>query len=365
MKKAKILIVDDEPQNILLLRYMLDQVGHSVKAANSGKEALAFLDGSFDLVLSDIMMPEMDGYSLVQAIRQNPDLHDIPIIMVTSLSARIHRLKAVEAGANDFITKPIDRLELLVRTNSLLRQKAQLDQIKEFQTELQGMVDARTEQLHQALRNLDKAHIETIQHLSAAAEYRDEDTAGHIKRISAFSALIAHRMGLVKEEVDLIRVSSPMHDVGKIGIPDAILLKPGKLEPDEWEIMKMHTDIGGNILCAGTSEYLNMGAIIALSHHEKWDGSGYPAGISGEDIPLPGRICAVADVFDALTSKRPYKEAFPVPKALTTMREGRGKHFDPRVLDVFLECIDEILAKRSDLLAENRSGIPSISRERV
>ncbi len=349
MTSAKILIVDDEPQNLLLLRAMLGKIGHEVWEAKNGLEALAFLDRSYDLVLSDVMMPEMDGFTLVRNIRRNPETHDIPVIMVTTLSEKAHRLQAVEAGANDFISKPVDRLELHVRTHSLLRQKAQQDEIKAFQADLEAMVEARTRELQQALRDLDKAHVETIHHLAAAAEYKDEDTADHIQRMSAYSAVIAQGLGLDRDEVELIRISSPMHDVGKIGIPDNILLKPGKLDPEEWEIIKTHTSIGGRILGAGASDYMNMGTIVALSHHEKWDGSGYPSGLSGEDIPLPGRICAVADVFDALVSKRPYKEAFPTEKALAIMRQGRGAHFDPQVLDVFLERIDQILAIKGDL----------------
>jgi putative two-component system response regulator len=294
---------------------------------------------------------------MARKVRHNPETQDIPVIMVTALSEQAHRLQAVEAGANDFITKPIDRLELHVRVQSLLRQKAQQDEIKAFQNELQAMVEARTRELQRALLDLDKAHVETIHHLAAAAEYKDEDTACHIQRMSAYSALIAQRLGLDAREVELIRISSPMHDVGKIGIPDHILLKPGKLSPEEWATMRTHTQIGGKILCAGVSAYMNMGTVIALSHHEKWDGSGYPSGLSGEQIPLQGRISAVADVFDALTSKRPYKEAFPVPKALDIMHQGRGFHFDPQVLDVFLERMDEVLEIKARFRDEaERSG---------
>ncbi len=349
MTGAKILIVDDEPQNLLLLRSMLGKIGHTVWEAKNGLEALAFLDRSYDLVLSDVMMPEMDGFTLVRNMRRNPETGDIPVIMVTALSERAHRLQAVEAGANDFIAKPVDRLELHVRVQSLLRQKAQQDEIKAFQAGLEAKVEARTSELQRALRDLDKAHVETIQHLAAAAEYKDEDTADHVRRMTAYSVVIAQGLDLDREEVDLIRISSPMHDVGKIGIPDSILLKPGKLDPQEWETMKTHTSIGGRILGTGASDYMNMGTLIALSHHEKWDGSGYPSGLSGEDIPLSGRICAVADVFDALTSKRPYKDAFPVPKSLDIMRQERGIHFDPQVLDVFLDRLEEIMAIKDRL----------------
>ncbi len=347
MLHGKLLVVDDEAHNVLLLKTLLKKMGHTVEEAANGNIALSMLNESYDLVLTDVMMPEMDGFTLVTEIRRTMGISDIPIIMVTALREKADRLRAVEAGANDFITKPVDRIELEVRTRSLMQQKRQQDEIKEFQAELENKVARRTQELQTALHNLDQAHIETIHHLSAAAEYKDEDTADHIQRVSAYSDLIAQRLGLDEEEVALIRIGSPMHDVGKIGISDRILLKPGKLDAEEWEIMKTHTTIGDKIMCGGNSQYMKMGAEIALTHHEKWDGSGYPHNLSGENIPLSGRICAVADVFDALTSRRPYKEAFPVPKSLAILREGRGSHFDPRVLDAFLEQIDTVLAIRN------------------
>ena len=350
MKKpgpGRILVVDDEANNRLLLNGMLKRLGHEPLAVENAIVALRTLDRTFDLVLADVVMPEMDGFEMVRRIRGNPEIQDIPVIMVTTLSDKDDRLQAVQAGANDFITKPVDPLELCVRTSSLLRQKAQQDDLKTFQTELHDLVGQRTQELRQALHNLDKAHVESIRHLSAAAEYKDENTASHIVRMARYSALLAEKIELEKSLVELILTSSPMHDVGKIGIPDIILLKPGKLDPGEWEIMKTHTTIGAKILGAGDSEYMSLGTIIALSHHEKWDGSGYPSGMSGEDIPLVGRICAVADVFDALTSRRPYKPPFPVDDALAIMRQGRGTHFDPTILDVFLANFDTILSIRN------------------
>jgi len=343
IETPKILIVDDEPHNLLLLRRHLTLMGCEVIAAENAVLALELLDRSIDLVLSDVMMPEMDGFEFVAAIREHPEVQNVPVIMVTTLSEKEDRLKAVEAGANDFITKPVDALELRVRVSSMLRLREQQREIQRFETELHQMVVARTMELQAALKRMKKSHQDTIIHLSAAAEYKDEETGEHILRMSNISAIIAEGLGLDDEEVDLILKSSPMHDLGKIGIPDHILLKPGPLDPDEWEIMKTHAQIGAEILGAGDSDYVNMGAIIALSHHEKWDGSGYPSGLSGEDIPLAGRICAVADVFDALTSRRPYKEAFSVEKSLGIMAQGRGSHFDPQVYDVFIKRLPEIL----------------------
>lgn len=340
---GKILVVDDNQTNRFILKTILSKLGHECILAENAIQGLRVLDQSFDLVLTDAMMPEMDGFEFIQEIRARQDVSDIPIIMVTTLSEKNDRLRAVEAGANDFISKPVDMTEVQVRSASLLRQKAQQDRIKSFQQDLQHMVEKRTQELKQALRDLDNAHVEVLERLCAAAEHKDDDTAMHIRRMSAYTALIAEKLGMSAEEVQIIRVSSPMHDVGKIGIPDHILLKPAKLDATEWHIMKTHPDVGSQILANATSRYMQMGAIIARTHHEKWDGSGYPEGLTGEDIPIAGRICAVADVFDALTSQRPYKAPFSTEQALEIMRAGRGTHFDPRVLDAFLEIMDDVL----------------------
>jgi len=297
------------------------------------------------------MMPGMDGFAVTTTIRKMPEFADLPIVMVTALSAKGDRLKAVEAGANDFVAKPIDSTELGVRMASLLRMKKYHDELKDYQEHLSQMVAERTSALRAALGDLEharqatvQAHMETIHKLSAAAEYKDEDTASHIMRMSRYCAAIATAHGMNEDEVDLILNSSPMHDIGKMGIPDAILLKPGKLDEEEWEVMRRHTIIGASILRGGSSKYLDAGADIALSHHEKWDGSGYPRGLAGEDIPLCGRICALADVFDALTTKRPYKNALSNERALEIMAAGRGSHFDPALYDLFLENLDQVLA---------------------
>jgi len=354
IRSGKILVVDDEEQNLVLLQALLARLGHRAVGASGGAQALDALDPTFDLALVDLMMPGMDGFELVRRIRATPETRDLPVIMVTSLTDKDDRLKAVEAGANDYVTKPVDLLELRVRTASMLRQKAHQDEIKAFQADLARMVESRTLELRRALAELNEAHVETIHHLSAAAEYKDEDTAEHIGRMAYYSWAIARRMGLGRDEADLIRTCSPMHDVGKIGIPDSVLLKPGALTPQEWAIMKQHPIIGGNILASGASDYMVLGRIIALTHHERWDGKGYPAGLAGDAIPLTGRICAVADVFDALTSRRPYKEPLPADQAREMMRRERGTHFDPKVLDVFLDGLDGMLAERPrEFLPEN------------
>ncbi|NMC50305.1 MAG: response regulator [Desulfovibrio sp.] len=347
----RILAVDDEKLNLRVLSGLLRSLGHEPVLADSGEQALELLDSSIDLVLLDLMMPDMDGYSVARRIRERKDVNDVPIIMVTALAGKQDRLSAVEAGANDFIAKPIDLTELRVRVGSLLKMKESQDQVKRYQAELEEMVAVRTNALRMSLENLEQsqkiilaAHRETLHRLASAAEFKDAETASHISRMSRYCGFLAAGLGLGEEEAQLVEQASPMHDIGKIGIPDSILLKPGKLTPEEWEVMKKHTVFGARILGSSSFELLRAGEIIALSHHEKWDGSGYPQGLSGEDIPLYGRICAVADVFDALTNRRPYKEAFSNEVSLEIMRAGRGAHFDPRVLDLFLDGFEAILA---------------------
>jgi putative two-component system response regulator len=350
-KAEKKLVVDDELINRKVLEGLLKSYGFECVSVDSGPAALAVLDESIDLVLMDIMMPGMDGFLVTKAIREMPKFADLPIVMVTALSAKEDRLRAVEAGANDFVAKPIDSTELSVRMMSLLRMKGYHDEVKGYQQHLELMVDDKTKALKGALVELEharlatvRAHMETIHKLSAAAEYKDEDTASHIMRMSRYCAVIAENAGLDDEAVDLILHSSPMHDIGKMGIPDAILLKPGKLDAEEWEVMRRHSIMGANILGDSTSKYLDAGALIAATHHEKWDGTGYPAGLVGEDIPLFGRICAVADVFDALTTKRPYKEPYSNEQAIEIMTRGRGTHFDPTLLDIFFSTMSSIEA---------------------
>jgi putative two-component system response regulator len=346
----RILIVDDEAPNRELLEELVTSFGYESETAADGLEALAKLKLDIDLVLMDVMMPGMDGFEVVRRIRRDSDCSDIPIIMVTALTSKEDRLRAVESGANDFISKPIDMTEVRVRTASLLKVKEAQDVIKRHRAELEKTVERRTASLRMALeetaeaqRRTHKAHMETIHRLAVAAEYRDEHTAAHIHRMSRYSAVLARRFNLPPGEEELILQASPMHDVGKIGIPDAMLLKPGKLTEGEWDLMKQHSIIGSHILNGSSSELLQAGEIIALSHHEKWDGSGYPRGLAGEDIPLWGRICAVADVFDALTTERPYKEAFSNEKAVDILKEGQGRHFDPELLDLFVEHLDEMV----------------------
>ncbi|HEX7475896.1 MAG TPA: diguanylate cyclase [Dehalococcoidales bacterium] len=343
--KPLILVVDDQPQNIELLEAYLAPEGYeTVKAAN-GEEALQTLSGNqIDLILLDVMMPGMDGFEVTRRVRQDAKIRLLPIILITALREKEDRIKGIEAGCDDFISKPVDKLELLARVRSLLKVKAYNDLMSNYRQELESNVTSRTEELKRAFERIKEASLDTIYRLSMASEYKDENTGAHIKRMSRYSAAVARRLGLSESAIETILYATPMHDLGKIGIPDLILVKPAKLDPLEWEIMKQHTVIGAKILKGSDAEFIKLGETIARHHHEKWDGSGYPGGLKGIEIPVEGRIAAIADVFDALTSKRPYKEPFPLDKSLAIIREGKGSHFDPAVVDAFFAVQDEILA---------------------
>jgi putative two-component system response regulator len=348
--RARILIVDDEARNREFLAELVELQGHQVEMANDGFEALAKAILDIDMVLLDVMMPGLDGFEVVRRLRKDQRSLGLPVIMVTALSEKEQKLRAVEAGANDFITKPVDRLELEVRMRSLLRMKKAQDELKASRDMLEVKVNERTAELRKALsemaearRKTYEAHLETIERLAVAAEYKDEDTASHILRIAGYSRHVGLLLGISSSDADNLYYGSLMHDVGKIGIPDAILLKPAPLSAEERAAMQRHTSIGGAILGGSESDLLKAGEQIALTHHEWWDGSGYPEGLSGESIPLWGRICAIADVYDALRTKRPYKEAMPPDTALELLKKDRGRHFDPRLLDLFVDQLDEIL----------------------
>jgi putative two-component system response regulator len=342
--KPVILVVDDQFQNIELLEAHLVPQGYEIVTAASGEEVLDKLsENPIDLILLDVMMPGMNGFEVTRRIRQDNAHRLLPIILVTSLRETEDRVKGIEAGCDDFISKPFEKVEILARVKSLLKIKAYNDLMRNYRKDLETEVAVRTEELKQAVERIKAASLETIYRLSKAVEYKDKDTGEHIQRMSLYSAALARRMGLSESMIETILYAAPMHDLGKIGIPDEILLKPTGLNPAEWEIMKQHTVIGAEILNGSDAEFIKMGEIIALSHHEKWDGSGYPNGLKGIEIPIAGRITAIADVFDALTSKRPYKEPFCVEHSLDVIRKGRGIHFDPDVVDAFFAVQDEIL----------------------
>ena len=346
--KPVILVVDDQAPNIELLEAHLLPQGYEVVKATNGEEALVKLAShQVDLILLDVMMPGMDGFELARRIRKDDTRRQLPIILVTALHETEDRVKGIEAGCDDFLSKPIDKMELLARVRSLLKVKDYNDLLGNYRKELEVAVTSRTKELKHALERVESSSLETIHRLSMASEYKDEGTGAHIKRMSRYCAAVARRMGLDEHTVQTFLYAAPMHDVGKVGMPDLILMKPSELTPLEWEIMKQHTVIGSRILKDSAAEFIRMGEVIAISHHEKWDGSGYPNGLKGVEIPIVGRITAIADVFDALTTKRPYKEAFPIAKSLELIREGRGSHFDPEVVDAFFAIQDEILTLKA------------------
>ena len=354
--KPKILVVDDEDRNRRLMEALLVPLGYEVILAVDGEEALwKVQETPPDVILLDIMMPGINGFDVAKKLKENEQTRVIPIVMVTSLQDVESRIKALEAGADDFLSKPVDKTELQARVRSSLQVKAYNDHMRDYQKELQAEVAKRTEELRQAFEKIKTASLDTIHRLSRASEYKDEDTGAHIKRMSNYSAAVARQMGLSEDTAGSILYASPMHDAGKIGIPDKILLKPGKLDPDEWAIMKQHTLIGGKILAGSDAGFIRLGEIVALIHHEKWDGTGYPRGLKGKKIPLVGRIVAIADVFDALTSKRPYKEPYSLEKSYEIIKEGRGTHFDPDVVDAFFASENDLLAIKEQYKDEHQS----------
>jgi len=349
--KPKILVVDDEDRNLRLLKLLLTSFGYGVLTASNGEEALEKVhDIPPDVILLDIMMPKIDGFEVARQLKREEETKSIPIVMVTALNEVEDRVKALEAGADDFLNKPVDKTELRARVQSLVKVKACNDQMRNYQKELETEVAKRTKQLRQAFKKLKEVSLESICHLCRAAEFKDEDTGDHIRRIGHYTSAVARKMGLNKQTVENLLYTVPMHDVGKIGIPDYILLKPGKLNDKEWEIMKQHTIIGAQILGGSNGKFNKLAQTIALSHHEKWDGSGYPKGLKGSRIPLVGRITAIADVFDALTSRRPYRmKPFSLEEAFNYIKEERGRHFDPEVVDAFFAATDEILLIKENI----------------
>jgi len=282
-----------------------------------------------------VMMPDTDGFQVAAHIKSNSDTRNIPIIMVTSLDDRASKLRALDSGAEEFLTKPVDRAELIVRTRNLLRLKELADLHANYARVLEERVVERSLRLTNSYRD-------TIAALNRAASYRDEETGAHVQRISHYCVELAQALGMDSAFCECIYYASPMHDIGKIAIPDRVLLKPGPLTPDEWEIMKTHATLGFKMLDGVDSPYIEMGRDIALRHHERWEGRGYPDGLTGEAIPLSARVRAIADVYDALRSRRPYKEAYGHDDAVRIIMHGDGrtspKHFDPRVLSAFVSA---------------------------
>jgi putative two-component system response regulator len=360
---ATVMIVDDEPVIIKIVKKYLGLAGYQNFVTMSDPVmAMEWLSREPpDVLLLDIVMPEISGLDILERVREHEHWRHIPVIVLTAADDERVRSRALELGATDFLAKPVNATELLPRVRNALLVKAHHDHLEHQAHDLEHQVRQRTAELL-------ASRLELIHCLARVAEYRDNETGRHVIRVGRYAGIIARELGLDPETAELIEHAAPLHDIGKVGIPDAILLKPGKLTPDEMEIMQNHTAygkrtfepmpadewgtvqshtvMGQRILDVATSPLIAMASQIALTHHERWDGGGYPLGLSGESIPLCGRITAVADVFDALSSKRPYKPAFPLERCLAILEEGRGTHFDPRVLDAFFARHDDVVRIR-------------------
>jgi putative two-component system response regulator len=349
---ASVLLVDDEATNVRLMQHMLGSAGYvNVSATQDPRKVLGLcLEKHVDLLVLDINMPHLSGFDVMEQLAGELAGYRPAILVLTAYQDPESRRKALQNGARDFVSKPFDRIELLARVRNLVEVQLAQQSILHQNEVLERKVQVRTQALHHT-------RLQVVQRLGRAAEYRDNETGLHIIRMSNISALLGREAGLSSYECDLLLNASPMHDIGKIGIPDYILLKPGKLEPAEWEIMKTHVQIGADLLSGDESDLMTMAHDIALTHHEKWDGSGYPNGLGAERIPMVGRIVALADVFDALTSERPYKAAWPVEKAIDLIKEERGKHFDPDLTDIFLSVLPEISAIRERYAEPDNDGV--------
>lgn len=359
-KRQQLLFVDDDPNVLEMLERMLSQQVDEWEAhfCQGVDEALWVLEThDIDTVVSDVRMPGKDGFDLLQTIRTNPRTKHIPVIILTGDSDRGLKRRALDSGATDLLNKPTDREDLFARVRSALRLKSYEDQLTGQVETLDGLVRERT-------RQLETAHKEVVLRLAKACEYRDDETGNHVIRVGCYSRLLAEALGMERDALATLSLTSPLHDVGKIGISDSVLLKPGKLTPEERQVIETHTVIGAAILSSDPKAMAAAGlgsagrllpdnpeskttplytaARIAEYHHEKWNGAGYPKGLSGQDIPLEARVVAVADVYDALRSERPYKHAFPQEKAVGIVREESGRHFDPDIVSAFLDNLDEI-----------------------
>lgn len=349
--KKIILVIDDTPDNLFLVTNLLKDL-YTVKVANSGEKALQFLNETLiapDLILLDIMMPVLNGYDVLKKIKENPKLQNIPVVFLTAKSSVEDEKLGFDLGANDYITKPISPPILLARVKTQLENKAISDFLRDKNEFLEKEIEKRTKDVV-AIQNV------TIFAMASLAETRDNETGNHIKRTSTYVKMLAKKLQnhpkfkayLTDEMIDTLYKSAPLHDIGKIGIPDHILLKPAKLTPEEFEIMKTHTTLGKEAIEHAEKElgyevdFLKTAKEIAYSHQEKYDGSGYPLGLKGDEIPISARLMSIADVYDALRSKRIYKNSLNLEMTLKIMKEGRGSHFDPDMLDAFLEIYDEI-----------------------
>jgi putative two-component system response regulator len=331
LRPLRILAIDDETINLLFLRRTLESAGctHVTTESDPGQALAVFAQTGPDLVVLDLHMPGLDGFELMR--RLAPVVGGragVPILVLTGDENEQVRREALRLGARDFLTKPFSPTELVLRVRNLLEVQQLHRQLRDQNTALEGLVQRRTQEL-------ERARLEILNRLVLAAEYRDDATQEHAWRIGRTCRILSQAMGESRAQTELLKRAAPLHDIGKIGISDSILLKPGKLTAAEFQTMKAHTTIGASILSGSASQVLSLAEEIAVSHHERWDGGGYPYGLRGTEIPTAGRIVAIADVFDALTHERPYKRAWPLDEALAEILSQRGRHFDPEIVDLF------------------------------
>lgn len=337
----KALVVDDAPETLRTVEELLARMGDiKTTGMTSALQALGWIqENEIDLVVVDYMMPELNGTDFIRRLRAIPEKNEIPVLIITANDQKHIRYRALDAGATDFLSTPLDKVELMARVRNLL-------QLIEGRKALKDRAAWLADEVRKATAEIVQRERETVVRLSKAAEYRDPETGAHILRMAHYSELIAKGLGLPKAEQELLLEAAPMHDIGKVGVSDNILLKPGRLTPDEFELMKQHAKYGYEILQNSSSRVLQAGAAIALGHHEKYDGSGYPNALAGSSIPIFSRIVAVADVFDALTSERPYKKAWSLEQAAEHIKVGAGSHFDPKCVAVFVAHWNEVLKIR-------------------
>lgn len=336
LARSRVLVVDDEPANLRLLTRLLALDGCEVTSTADSRDVLALATSlEPDLILLDLHMPHLDGFEVMQALAPllAPPRY-LPILVLTADSSAAVKQRALRAGARDFLIKPFDTVEALLRINNLLTMRHLYVALAREQQRLEAAVQERT----QALAD---THLEIVERLARAAEYRDDNTGEHTRRVGQLAGRLSQRLGFDHETSGMLERAAALHDVGKVGVPDAILLKPGPLTPNEIQIIKRHTIVGAKILSGSCAPLLRMAEAIALTHHERWDGSGYPVGHRESDIPLVGRIVALADAFDAMTHDRPYQSAIPVSDALSAIQDQRGRHFDPTVVDAFTDLFHE------------------------
>ena len=340
LHEARIYLIDDEVANVVLLQRMLQGGGYkNLSSATDSRQGVRdCIENPPDLLMLDLMMPHLDGYAVMETLRAawGPD-NPIPMLVLTADASREACRRALTLGASDFVNKPIDMMEMRLRTRNLLNARLLDQKLRAANAQLEERVVQRTRELERINLDLQEAQTEALEKLAQAAEFRDDDTGDHIRRVGNCAEMLALKLGLPAYEANLIGRAAPLHDIGKIAIPDSILLKPGKLTAEEFGIMKTHALMGAALLSHSRSPLMQRAEVIARTHHERWDGSGYPSKLAGDAIPLEGRIAAVIDVFDALTHERPYKAAWTIEDALAEIQKCAGSHFDPRVVEAFCE----------------------------